>query len=309
MVVFESIRTKKGGGTICAIHQDLNPKLVEEYNEPFEMIVVEVEGNKRIITGYGPQENWSEDKRLPFFISLEEEVVKAAVAGKSVIIDMDANAKLGPKFISGDPHKMSANGELLAGIVERQHLVVVNGTNVCKGKITRRRVAKNKIEESIIDMVIVSSDLINDIESLEIDEARNHLLTRISKTKKGVIKKESDHNVLITTFKDTFKTTDNKEKSEMYNLKNKECQKAFKAYTSNTNMLSSVLNADEDIDVLTERLIKKVNGCIAMTFKKVRITRTKKNKLEILHDKMRMFKKENNKEELEKVNEEVAFQK
>ena len=28
MVVFESIRSKKGGGTICAIHQDLNPKLV-----------------------------------------------------------------------------------------------------------------------------------------------------------------------------------------------------------------------------------------------------------------------------------------
>ena len=88
MVVFESIRTKKGGGTICAIHQDLNPKLVEEYNEPFEMIVVEVEGNKRIITGYGPQENWSDDKRLTFFISLEDEVVKAAVAGKSVIIEM-----------------------------------------------------------------------------------------------------------------------------------------------------------------------------------------------------------------------------
>ena len=231
MVVFESIRSKKGGGTICAIHQDLNPKLVEEYNEPYELIVVEIEGNKRIITGYGPQENWSEDKRLPFFISLEEEVVKAAVAGKSVIIEMDANSKLGPKYITGDPHKISPNGEILAGIVERQHLVVVNGTRVCKGKITRRRVAKRKIEESIIDMVIVSSDLINNIESLEIDEARNHILTRIRKTKKGIIKKESDHNVLITTFKDTFKTTEKKEKTEMYNLKNKECQKAFKAYT------------------------------------------------------------------------------
>ena len=35
MVVFEAIRSKKGGGTLCAVHQDLNPKLVEEYNEPF----------------------------------------------------------------------------------------------------------------------------------------------------------------------------------------------------------------------------------------------------------------------------------
>ena len=131
---------------------------------------------------------------------------------------MDANSKLGPKYIKEDPHKMSPNGELLAGIVERQHLVVVNGTKVCKGKVTRRRVAKNKVEESIIDMVIVSSDLINYIESFEIDEGRNHVLTRIRKTKKGVIKKESDHNVLITTFKDTFKATEKKEKTEMYNL-------------------------------------------------------------------------------------------
>ena len=40
MVVFEVIRNKKGGGTICAIHQDLNPKMIEAYNEPFEMIIV-----------------------------------------------------------------------------------------------------------------------------------------------------------------------------------------------------------------------------------------------------------------------------
>ena len=179
--------------------------------------------------------------------------------------------------------------------------------NSLERKITKRRVAKHKVEESIIDMVIVSSDLLNNIESLEIDEARNHILTRIRKTKKGIFKKESDHNVLITTFKDTFKTTEKKEKTEMYSPKNKECQKAFKAYTSNTNMLSSVLNADEDIDTITERLVKKVNGCIAMNFKKVRITRNKKNKLERRHDRMRDLKKENKHEELEKVVEEVAI--
>ena len=35
MVVFEAIRAKKGGGTLCAIQKDLNPKLVEEYNDDF----------------------------------------------------------------------------------------------------------------------------------------------------------------------------------------------------------------------------------------------------------------------------------
>ena len=162
MVVFEAIRAKKGGGTLCAIHKDLNPKLVEEYNDPFELLVVEVDENKRIITGYGPQENMTEDKRLPFFITLEEEIVKATVAGKSVIIEMDANSKLGEKYIPGDPHTITPNGKLLAGVIDRQELVVVNGIEACLGTITRTRKAKNIIEKSVIDIVIVSSDLVKD---------------------------------------------------------------------------------------------------------------------------------------------------
>ena len=36
-------RCRWHGGTMCAIHEDLNPKLIEEYNDPFELLVVEVE--------------------------------------------------------------------------------------------------------------------------------------------------------------------------------------------------------------------------------------------------------------------------
>ena len=41
-------------------------------------------------------------------------------------------------------------------------------------------------------------------------------------------------------------------------------------------MLSSIIESKEDINVLTKRLIKKINGCIAMNFKKVRINTSKK---------------------------------
>ena len=85
---------------MCAVDEALNPKLVEEYNDPYELLVVEIDNDKRIITGYGPQENMAEDKRRPFFAILEEEVVEAAMAGKSVIIELDANSKLGSdKFL------------------------------------------------------------------------------------------------------------------------------------------------------------------------------------------------------------------
>ena len=44
MVVFEAIRRKKGGGTMCAVREELKPKLIEEYSEQFELLVVEIEG-------------------------------------------------------------------------------------------------------------------------------------------------------------------------------------------------------------------------------------------------------------------------
>ena len=84
-VVFEVIRERKGGGTLVAIHQDLNPKLIEEYDGDFELIVVEIDTTEeaiRVISGYGPQENWEEERRLPFFIALETEIERAELAGK-----------------------------------------------------------------------------------------------------------------------------------------------------------------------------------------------------------------------------------
>ena len=60
-IIFESIRkNKEKGGTLLGIHNGLNPVLIEEYSETFELIVTEinVENKKiRVMTGYGPQEN------------------------------------------------------------------------------------------------------------------------------------------------------------------------------------------------------------------------------------------------------------
>ena len=186
-VIFESIRKAKHGGTMCAVHEDLKPKLIEEYNDPFELLVVEIEAkNKaiRVMTGCGPQENRDEVKRMSFFIALEAEIVKAELAGTSIVIEMDANAKLGRQYIPNDTHGMSPNGRLLANILERHALIVANGSTKCTGRITRKRVTKYRTEESSIDVVIISTDLDSQFKSLLIDEERKHVLTKIRKTKK-----------------------------------------------------------------------------------------------------------------------------
>ena len=198
--VFEAIRKKAKGGTIIGAHKALEPVLIQEYSNEFELLVVEVKVSNReirIMSGYGPQESWPENERMPFFLALEQEIIKAELAGKSILIEMDANSKLGPELIPGDKHAQSVNGKALADIIQRHGLIVGNGLSKCTGLITRKRVTKTGIEESTIDFVLFSDDLKDEIESIIIDEEREHVLTKIVKTKNGVKKTKSDHNTIF----------------------------------------------------------------------------------------------------------------
>ena len=106
-------------------------------------------------------------------MSLEEEIVKALSEGKSLIIEMDANSKLGKEFIENDPKPMSGNSKILAGILNRHALCVANGLKEkVHWVITRKRTTKNSTEESAIDLVIVSSDMIEHVVNVHIDEKK-----------------------------------------------------------------------------------------------------------------------------------------
>ena len=117
-VVFEAIRkNKKKGGTAVGVHKSLKPVLIEEYSEEFELIVVEIKVQNediRVISRYGQQESWPEAERQQFFLTLESEIEKANLAGREVIVSMDANSKLGKKYIPKDKHKMCENGKVLS---------------------------------------------------------------------------------------------------------------------------------------------------------------------------------------------------
>ena len=311
--IFESIRRKPKGGSAIGIHKALNPMLVKVYEDDFELLVVDIEVSKRqirIISGYGPQENWTESDRLPFFLALEAEVVKAEMEDKSVLIQMDANSKLGPEVIKSDPHPQSPNGRLLHGLLERHGLVVVNGMqSKCTGAITRRRITKKGKEESIIDFVIVSHDLEKDFIDLVIDEDKKHVLTKIIKTKKGIKKVESDHNALISKLKFTWNKHLSKNKVEIYNLKNKECQKVFKEITSKSNDLSSLFLKDDNLNICTKKFLKRLNGFIQEAFKKIRITDKQNEEIEALFQRRKVLRNKSDdksKDELLQVEQKLA---
>ena len=306
--IFEAIRKKEKGGTMVGVHKALSPMLIQEYCEDFELLVIEMKIKNReirVISGYGPQESWKEEQRMPFFAALEEEVAKAELMGKSVIIEMDSNSKLGSEYIKDDPHTQTANGKVLAGIVDRHGLVVVNGlSDRCYGSITRKRVTKDSSEESIIDHLLITEDLKSDFVSLTIDEEQKHVLTSVTKTKHGVKKQKSDHNALVSKFNITWSRKLKSNRIEMYNLKNKECQETFKELTNHGTYLSEVFDTSDNLHDKTEEFIKRLNKVIKSSFRKIRISDRPDKELENLLDRRKVLKNKtdyDSKKELEEV--------
>ena len=300
---------------MIGVHKSLEPMLIEEYSESFELIVVEVKvGRKviRVITGYGPQENWTPDEIFPFYAALEEEIAKAELANRSIMISFDKNAKMGKEHISEDPHDISDNGKIIEGILERHALTVANGIQTkSRGVITRKRIIEGgKVEESAIDLVLLSKDLVEELESIVIDKEKNNCLESMTDTKKGTIVKQSDHNTIVSKFKLKWNKTIKKHREEHFNLKNKENQIKFNKITSQ-KILSKVVKKDGDAQSVTKRFLKRLNGVIYQSFTKIRIKDNSENKDEIvkLFDRrrfLRLKEDENSRKEVAEIETKLA---
>ena len=143
----------------------------------------------------------------------------------------------------------------------RQNLCVANGLRVCDGVITRKRVTKQRTEESAISFVLVREDLEDKVEVVSIDEKREHVLTIFTKTKDGSESKESDHNVIETRLKLSWSKEEAPVEEAMFKLKNKNCWMTFKIKTSN-NVLSKVFEEKNDLYKATTKFMKKVNKIV-----------------------------------------------
>ena len=307
--IFEAIRqNKEKGGTMLGIHQSLEPVLIEQYSETFELIVAEIKTNNqqiRIMTGYGPQECWNSDQRRPFFTALEEEISKSQMEGKPVIIELDANSKLGAEYVKGDPHKRSPNGTILKEIIERHGLLVANGiTGKSSGLITRIRNTEKKLEESVIDFVLISSSLEANLMSCHIDSERKNVLTKF--TRNNIT--ESDHNSIITKFWLSWKTEIKVGTIEIFNFKDDIGMKKFKDLTSNNTTLSSIFETNKTVDIQAKKFLKRFKGILHDCFKKIRITPINKKEKEIhelykQHAALKFKTDENSKTKIENIEE------
>ena len=105
--IFEVIRANQQGGyLLTAVHQNLQPVLIFE-DDNLEILVIQTvigENDCRLINAYGPQETDNQEKIIEFYATLDQQVKSAMLEGCLVMIEMDANAKVGSNIIHDDPN-------------------------------------------------------------------------------------------------------------------------------------------------------------------------------------------------------------
>ena len=77
---------------------------------------------------------------------------------------------------------------------------VANSLNKCTGTWTRTRNSKNKFEKSVIDYVMMSKELEENLINMHIDEEKEFCPYSARKNKKGKKITHSDHNAIILNF-------------------------------------------------------------------------------------------------------------
>ena len=104
--IFEKNRSGFGGGILTAVVGELEPVLISDCDGENEILVVQVKVgilNIRVINSYGPQEDEDWQRKLLFWNTLEKEIISAIDESCFILIQMDANAKVGAEISKGDP--------------------------------------------------------------------------------------------------------------------------------------------------------------------------------------------------------------
>ena len=267
-----------GGGLLTAVEENLAPVLVSSPDTEILVIQTRVGSEDiRIINGYGPQEDANFQDIYNFWQDMDKEIISAKEQNCKIIIQLDANAKLGKDILPADPNDISGNGKILLEMVERHNLCILNTEEQCKGGITRHRNTVRGLEISVLDYIIVCQEMKISFQEMIIDEDRTHVLTKYASTKGREIKSESDHNILYGRFNISYRKIKCTSKREIFNFKNLECQKTFFEVTNNSTKLSQCFVKDgNNFEKQSSQFFKVLNQTFHQCFRKVRITNNPK---------------------------------
>ena len=152
---------------------------------------------------------------------------------------------------------------------------LLNNHKKCKGVITRSRIAKEKVEKSVIDFVIVCENVISFFKNMVIDEEKINSLTNFKSKKPGKKATVSDHNSIFIDFHINAEQK-GKERITKFNYRDETALKMFKSKTTNTKKLSECFTTEDSLENQTNKWIKCLKSFIQQSFQKIRINKSKK---------------------------------
>ena len=276
-IIFELNRKDSKGGGLCTIctmvKPDLNPVWVSEGSDEVELLVIEIHietFSVRVINAYAPQECDNLERKSAFWARLHQEVIDAEETGCAVIIQMDGNLHAGETIIPNDPNPINKNGRLFSTFLGNNPSInLLNSSEKCEGPITRSRKKGNKIEEAVLDFVLVSEELEPFVKTMKIDEERSVPLTSYL-NKRAV---NSDHFTTIVEMDINFRKQ-KKERLEQFNFKSTEGLETYKYILENEDNLVKSLEAGEDLETQTVSWFSELNKIFSRSFKIIRIRDT-----------------------------------
>ena len=279
--IFEKHRDMgQGGGLFTAVDENMAPVLISNgKEEAAEILTVQIKVgtyNIRVVNAYGPQEDDNIENIYNFWQEIENEVIAAKENDCLILVQMDANAKIGREKHPMDPNEESKNGKIMTEMVERQQLTIGNTVDKCRGAITRERVVLGNTEKAILDYILICERMKAFLDEIMIDEDRLHVLTKYSSKKRKTVL--SDHNIMFAKFKLKYSCLPPSNRKEVFNLKDLECQKKFLEETSNNLKLSTCFTDTRSFIHNSKIFFKHLKGSIFKSFKRIRITVGNKTK-------------------------------
>ena len=207
---------------------------------------------------------------------LEVEAKEAETLEQGLVIQIDANAHLGPTVLKGDPNLMNPNGKMFAEFLE-QHpaITVVNRLDLCEGLITRKRSTIKGVEESVLDFFLVNQNMSQYLTKMRIDEEEQYSLTNISQKKLATTTTKSDHRTLILDLNLNFRKI-KPDAKEFFNFKSETCQENFKLLTDNETNLIDCLKTNISLDEKAKIWLKNLDTVFHKSFSKIKIKNSRK---------------------------------
>jgi exonuclease III len=217
-------RINKGGGGIGFIidkgitivdDNALNSKL-DDYERLWIKVCLNTGRIMYIAVTYFPVEGSDPDGADALYNQLLSEIIRIEDCedeDPDILIMGDMNGRIGSEIPYGDPI-LNYNGKRLLHFAEDSDLTILNCTRHCIGKITWSR----GNQQSTIDYMLCSNNLVKHVKRLLVDEDRHYGLG-------------SDHNVLLLTLNNKSalnktKTKTNSNKKIVWDIKDKD----FTAY-------------------------------------------------------------------------------